>query len=500
MKPLYLALLFLLMVAQGLTASSRPGAGRNDNSSQLFLLLQSIDPASTSEQAHAYMGRWLSIVEAIGNGVAARKKKSEQLDFISDYLKSTLLLHYRPQRYFSELFAAGYYDSYTATAAYVLVFDALAIPYEIKESTSHMYLMAYPEADQLLVQPVSASARHLQYSNEFKRHFIAHVAKDNYMSQGLTAQEAVDKHFSTLYYNQHQSISFEALISWLYIQSGIGFMDKGHYQQAFEAFEKAHAFYPDQKTVYYQAMAGLPMLQNNSTSDAQLANRLVQLLSLPNKVLPNATVANAYNKVLHHYLYTDPNPQQLNSVHKRIVAALTDKELTRAMQLTFYYERAYKAYTDGAYDSALQLAGQAYAVAPDDADVLALIAMLVARTTFDSPNRYQSVQVLRNYMEQFPELAADGEFRSAYMNILLIGVLDALTVRNLEKVEAYLQLFESWLSAYPASSIEHTLIGKAYFKVGRYYKAAGNTELAVAVWQRGLAIVPEFYQLQEALQ
>src|SRR5690606_32752962 len=83
----------------------------------------------------------------------------------------------------------------SATALYALAFEELKIPYTVKEQPSHVYLVAHPREEQIVLQTTTPVGGYTAISNEFKMSFVRNL-KDNKV---ISSQEFASRDNSTLF-------------------------------------------------------------------------------------------------------------------------------------------------------------------------------------------------------------------------------------------------------------------------------------------------------------
>ena len=106
-----------------------------------FESLLAIDSLMTSELASAYKLRVNSIINAVPSKEIKEKREKKRIEKLYDNLHNTFLKKYLLNADFNDIFENGTYNCVTASALYAYVFEELNIPYHVKETPSHVFLV-----------------------------------------------------------------------------------------------------------------------------------------------------------------------------------------------------------------------------------------------------------------------------------------------------------------------------------------------------------------------
>src|SRR6218665_2366950 len=113
------------------------------------LLFCTYDKSKTSDKAAA--------LKRIEECVAYLKKETagkndiKKVKFTYDYVHKQFLKIYKEKNGFMDLFESGEYNCLSASALYAIIFSKISIPYQIRETPTHVYLIAYPDSEKILI-------------------------------------------------------------------------------------------------------------------------------------------------------------------------------------------------------------------------------------------------------------------------------------------------------------------------------------------------------------
>src|SRR5687768_9864989 len=100
------------------------------------------------------------------------RKNEKKIKVIYDDLHSAFLAKYEMKNRFEEIFYNGYYNCVSASALYAIAFQHLNIPFSVKEKPTHVYLIAYPETERVMVETTTPATSFFTMDHQFKQNFV----------------------------------------------------------------------------------------------------------------------------------------------------------------------------------------------------------------------------------------------------------------------------------------------------------------------------------------
>jgi hypothetical protein len=156
---------------------------------RLFLSVGSMDQVKYK----SVEDRFLSLVGSIKESGLEKKKPDKKIKFVYDQVHNPLLKKYELENKFHDIFTSGNYNCVSATALYSLVFDKLDIPYEIKEEPTHVYLLGYPNSQNILVETTSPLHGYLTFNQDFKTNYITSLQKQKVIGSDEMDRSSISK-------------------------------------------------------------------------------------------------------------------------------------------------------------------------------------------------------------------------------------------------------------------------------------------------------------------
>lgn len=84
---------------------------------------------------------------------------------------------------FTELNKNGNYNCVTATALYGLLLNDLGIPFSIKETPEHVYLIAYPKSDAILIESTDPLKGYRVFNDNYKALIVQNLKENKIISE-----------------------------------------------------------------------------------------------------------------------------------------------------------------------------------------------------------------------------------------------------------------------------------------------------------------------------
>jgi len=103
-----------------------------------YLRLFLVNSPTAEEDLKLFEKRMSETLNEITASGSLKKINEKKIRYIYDLVHSRFLIKYEAENRFYEIIRTGKYNCVTATALYALLFEALGIPYAIKEEPTHV--------------------------------------------------------------------------------------------------------------------------------------------------------------------------------------------------------------------------------------------------------------------------------------------------------------------------------------------------------------------------
>src|SRR5690606_4233018 len=189
-------------------------------------------------------------ISSLNDEKVRNKKNDRKVKYMYDYIHNTFLKKYEERNRFEEIFQTGYYNCVSASALYALAFEELNIPYTIKELPSHVYLVAYPQGEQVKIETTSPIAGYQTIDASFKQAFVRMLKDQKLISVDEYNSTDMNTLFNKFYFGEQKDISLLNLVGIQYMNDALYRYDEEKYEEAHAQMEKGYLFIPTERSGY----------------------------------------------------------------------------------------------------------------------------------------------------------------------------------------------------------------------------------------------------------
>jgi len=143
---------------------------------------------------------------------------------------------------FQDIFTKKEYNCVTATALYSIAFEYLNIPYQIKQTPTHVYLLAYPKTARVVVETTLPGEESQKVKKETLKEYKKYLIKNKIISENEAA-ELTEENLINDYYLPDSNINIIQLIGIQYYNCGISYYEKEQLETSINQFEKAYRYF-----------------------------------------------------------------------------------------------------------------------------------------------------------------------------------------------------------------------------------------------------------------
>ena len=464
----------------------------NNNSVDYLALFLTIDKNLTEDKFIQYKNEFQNKIAALNNKRLQKKSGKKKIKFLYSNVHDTFLKKYELQNHFSSIFSKGYYNCVSGSALYGLIFNYLDIPYVIREKPTHVYLMAYPNSERVLVEPTDPQSGYLTFSDTYKSTFITNLTNSKIIGENEAKTYTVNQLFDK-YYFAEENISLKELIGIQYTNDALYKLQNEEIEDAYYQLEKAYLFYPSEKTAYLLFATTAQILNTCKYDDLKYAKLLAKLERYKNIGIKNEDIIAEFVRVNELLLIEKNLTEEYETFYTEFVNSLSDNVLKNEISYIFNYENGRVLFNQGKYEKALPFLQKAYVLKVENHDINNLLVSSVAQALrFESDNK-KVVKTLEKLKSEFPDLMKNNVFKSMIVNAYLIGVFHSYDLNNSSDGNRYKNLFTEYYTK--DLNIDENLLGRAYGTAAVYYFKQGYKTKAINILNEGLKISPRNHEL-----
>ena len=471
-----------------------------DSSNVFDLLFNSFDKSQIGnrELALQKINKCVSYLQSeVGDKSEAKKVK-----FTYDYVHKEFLNVYKLRNSFINIFETGEYNCVSASALYAVIFSRLSIPYQIKETPEHVYLIAYPNSSKILIETTSPTKGYYQFNTAYITNFVKHlydskiITKEDYESQ--SANDLFNKHYFT-----SANISLLQLAGLQYSNFALYYLDDKDLKNANEETKKAYFLFPGERHKFLLKSTVAALLDKDGYENADnISNLLIlcRFINLKSSDINSDVIYNEFGKILRTQLIKNSDYDSFEKSYTKITNELSDSTLKGEIGFAYHYELARLGYANSkSKEYEMTHLTAAYLFNPRNADLRSLIFAEYTELLRKYDDSKSIMELSDNFAVKFDFLKDNDSFLSVKANCILDLAYQSFFYSNITKGDTYLTEFEQLLKTNNNVSPTATFVEKAYSQAASEYYRKGNQVKAKQYLKSGLIYAPNSFGLQQRI-
>lgn len=458
-----------------------------------FLIISSED----SSQFESWKGVYSKKIQGISQHKKS-KKLSKEVKYIYDNIHDTFLTKYENLAYFDQVFETGVYNCVTAVALYAMAFEEFDIPYHIKETPTHVYIVADPDNSQLLIETTDPISGFKTFTPGFKEQYVAQLGMMKLTNQNDIASKGIYGVFDEFYFGGAE-LSLNALIGIQYYNKAISLYNEKDYHGAWTALTIAQLFHSNDQidNMLFSSIVSVVSFSDYSEwADIELLPYLERFLEFDIKEI---IVIGEFQRMINYVLVQNNNTEKAEKAYAHFMEKSKNKEIKKEVTYTYYHERALLSYNRGNYQQAFDQVSRAYIAKPGNANSENLL-MESFRMSYINTSSQEALAKLDTLLAHNPELRKNNRINTLQLNLYLEVMHDKFDKKRGIEGNVFKQLFEKIIAENPNYIYDRNILGNAYSKAAVYYFKRGYTSKARGIIQTGLKYAPGNYQLKTRLR
>ena len=141
---------------------------------------------------------------------------------------------------FTEIFKNGQYNCVTSVALYGLILEHYGVPFQIKELPKHVYLVAFPNLDRIVLQTTDPTFDSFQVSKTIMKKKVSELKKMKRVSALEIAQKGYLKVYDE-HLEDESTISMTELVGIMYHNDFVYYNNKGNKEWATILLAKSYS-------------------------------------------------------------------------------------------------------------------------------------------------------------------------------------------------------------------------------------------------------------------
>lgn len=427
---------------------------------------------------------------------AQKRPKTDEkyLKAAYDYIHEQFLNKYEEVVNFDQIFENGSYNCVTACALYGMAFDDLGIPYVVKETPTHVYIVAYPDGAQIVIETTDPMSGFKSFSPGFKENFVSQLVMHKLIDQSeqsLGVNAVFDK-----YYFTNKNLGIKELIALQYYNEGIVASEKSEYGKATEFLKKAYYLFPDD--VIKKVLAGVSIMQISTNEYAKWGDveALGMLIGLKVPEVTNAEIVGEFGRIINARLINKSDTAFLDQSYSFLMGKTSDTTLHEEFSYLYYYERGRMHYNRGLHHKAMPFVIKAYEAKPANQDAETLLVANINNAIVYQLMPYEKIAgIIDDLMGRYPDLKDNAHLGQLQTSMILQNMHDAYEKGDLKSAQRFQLRFETEVDQNHLRYDEN-MVSRSYSQGVVYYFKKGMYKNARQLLVSGLKYAPESGELK----
>lgn len=399
------------------------------------------------------------------------------------------------------VFDDGTYNCVTASIIYAYIFKKLNINYVIKETPTHVYLVAEPQTLNITIETTAPTFGYILHDEKFKAKYINYLVENKIINKE-DAQYGNTNELFNKYYYEDQSIDFKQLISILYYNKAVEHMQNEALEKAIVDLEKSSYVQNSKRTTFYYEVCLIGIIQqneNNNKRDLNLLNKLSEFtLTSDNKGIIKAV----YNNFSVDFTEKNPDIERYKTESEKLFAVIKDSVLLNDLKYQFHYSIGLHSFFSDKYEEVIEHLSKALAIYPNNIKLKALLNDCIKKqlSTLDDIEEYQEIaDTLMSYAKKYPFLIKDKQFKAMIEEVYSELAYENIDGEDRKTMDAFLAKFDREVKENLFGDLKDEIVGVIYAEAQRFFIKLNNFTLAKEYIQRGLQLSPNNKLLMDKL-
>jgi tetratricopeptide (TPR) repeat protein len=460
-----------------------------------FVELFFANSPTATQDAKNFEERFNSTLGEIEKSDAFKKKNDKKIKYIYQLVHNQFLAKYEEENRFYEISRNGNYNCVTATALYALFFEKLNIPYTIKEKPTHVYLVAYPNTENILMETTTPVFGFLTFDNTYKSSFVNNLKSQKIIGSSELSNSSIDELFNKYYFGS-ENINLTQLVGIHYLNDGLFKQDHNDLAGAYEQIQKGYLYYPNVRSEYLLLHFTAANLEIPNLDPLQKATLIGRISRLKEKGVTIDMIKGEFYNLTQTVLFKNNDKLLYKKCFEAITSNVTDKELLSELNFIYYYENGRVFYNQGNYVRAKPFFAKSMEIQPNNVDLSGIFVSCLGQSLRNERKTSVVLDSLEYYKNRFPSLTENNNFISMIAMIYAAEFGKSFQKGDEKRGEKYQKLFEDFYNQQSITILNPQAVGQAYSEACVYYFKKGNKTKAKQYLQRGLEIVPDDLQLK----
>ena len=404
---------------------------------------------------------------------------------------------YKAEAYFKDIFSSGTYNCVTATALYALLFEEFNVNYSIKETSTHVYIIADTMGLQTLVESTLPGVGVIKYNDKFKKDFVDYLVSNKIIPESDLERYSISYLFRKNF-TSDKSISLNQLAALQYYNKGVFLMLDDKHMEAAPYFQKAASVYPSNQINFSYSIT----LQNalfedyeNKTYDGALYGQLLEVNNIDSTLIE--AISGTFKNISIDLCIKTPQIEKYNAFYKALADNCKEENIPTEIQFNYNFYNAYYHHVNSNYNVAYEFAKKSYKINPGhlySKDIISELASNKLRRVHDHKSQIDTIDV---YFSEFPFLKKHDYYSSSYVTLYMRVISDAVNYDRVLEAERYYAIFLSKMAEHKFDYYDHDHITQGFSILAAEYTKEGKFNKSLQILDKGIELAPYSAELKD---
>jgi len=460
-----------------------------NNEHDYFGLFESLTPDISEKQIESDRQQFFSLINVLRNEGISTKKPAKKIKLVYKAVHDNFFEKYELVNHFSDVFPNGYYNCVSATALYALSFDLLDISYQIKERPSHVYLIAYPEAERIKVEATDPTQGYMSFNEAYKKSFITNLQEHKLISESESRGKSIDELFDK-YYFVDQDISINDLVAIQYLNDGLYKMDNGEFLEAYYQFQKSYFLYPHERAGFLMYTSAASYLSKLDPRSVEYARFIPEFSFFSKYGVTSSQLIGEFTTLSEIWLLMKSDTAEFSEIHGDFETLYSDSSYVSEVNYIYNYQMGVFFAKQGKTSLAYEYIARAFDINSANIQAQSLYIDLLNDKISRQSSLEQGIKVLEESLEAHKSLIEVPNFTDMILGNYLQVAHKSFYENSANKGLDFLRRFELLHQKVNESNLNHNAIGIAFSSAAMYYFKRGYKSKAREQIDRGLVISP----------
>ncbi len=418
-----------------------------------------------------------------------KKSRKKQIRELNKLVYNKLFKKYDENTFFSHIFQNGTFNCVTGTAFYALILDRLGIPYEIQETITHVYLIAFPHSDKIYLETTNGSSGNISLDYNFKKRYVEFLENNKLISEEDFSNHNLEEVFDKYYFKGENKINLLQLAGLQYFNNGIEAINNSNWDKAVINLEKHNALYPSEVNNNLMLQALIQIVHKEQNNDQFQSENLLKICQI--------TGPENYKSLIHNYkirmdeqlVRRHPNPIKYEEILSPVLAVIEDSAFKTEITTDFHIQMAYM-YQDSNLKFALKHIKLACA-SDSTHDFMQKKFLYIVGNDFNKRKHEKGIlNEIDSILKNYPFLG-NTNMKNLYLYICSYRGLNAYKYDNGRKGNLYLNKMRDFLKKHNYIDYEQEVIASIYGEACAFQYRQKNYSKGKRILQEGISLAPD---------